>query len=172
MGPVVRRTLAERLIGRTLFLSRWLGAPIYLGLIGGMLIVLMQFAVHAYELLVHAATLSTDMAVVGVLSLVDLSLVANLLVMVMFAGYESFVSTLGVGDDPDRPDWMGHIGFSELKLKLMTSIVAISAIHLLENFMDVGRFSDRELAWSTGLHLAFVLSALALTLMDRMSDHH
>jgi uncharacterized protein (TIGR00645 family) len=89
--------------------------------------------------------------------------------MVMFAGYENFVSKLELVGHKDKPSWMGHVDFSDLKLKLMASIVAISAIQVLENFMNVAHLSDRELAWSVGIHMAFVASGVLLAVMDRLS---
>jgi len=105
----------------------------------------------------------------GILSLVDLSLMGNLLVMVMFAGYENFVSRFGEVTKGNRPDWMGKVGFGALKLKLMTSIIAIAAIHMLEDFMHVAEIDNRELGWGVGILLAFVVSGLLLALMDRLS---
>ena len=93
---------------------------------------------------------------------------ANLVLMVMFAGYENFVSKLHHDDNDDRLEWMGSIGFGDLKLKLMTSIVAISAIRLLEAFMDIDRMSDHDLAWTVGIHVTFVSTGLLLALMERM----
>jgi uncharacterized protein (TIGR00645 family) len=118
----------------------------------------------------NALTTSADDTIVGVLGLIDLSLMGSLIVMVMFAGYENFVSKLDIEDHSDKPSWMGHVDFSDLKIKLMASIVAISAIHVLESFMNVEHLADRELAWSVGIHMSFVLSALLLAVMDRLSD--
>jgi uncharacterized protein (TIGR00645 family) len=98
--------------------------------------------------------------------LIDLSLMANLVIMVMFAGYENFVSKMDIDEHKDKPDWMGHVGFGDLKLKLMTSIVAISAIHVLEVFMNLDHYDNRQLAWTVGIHLAFIVSGAA---MERMS---
>lgn len=106
----------------------------------------------------------------GILALVDLALMGSLVVMVMFAGYENFVSKLDLAGHKDKPGWMGHVGFGDLKLKLMASIVAISAIHVLESFMNVEHLSDRELGWSVGIHMAFVVSGLLLAVMDRLTD--
>jgi uncharacterized protein (TIGR00645 family) len=92
----------------------------------------------------------------------------SLVLMVMFAGYENFVSKLDLAGHKDKPAWMGHVGFGDLKLKLMASIVAISAIQVLESFMNVDRLSDRALAWTVGIHMAFVLSAVLLAVMDRL----
>jgi uncharacterized protein (TIGR00645 family) len=161
----------ERLVGRALFASRWVAAPLYPGLVLALVILLLRFAVETWELLINSFSLTEDGLIVAVLSLVDLSLVANLVVMVVFAGYENFVTSLVMADDPARPRWMGHIGFGELKVKLMTSIVAISAIHVLENFMEVDHLTNHALGWSVGLHLAFVLTALVLTVMDRLESH-
>jgi uncharacterized protein (TIGR00645 family) len=166
---VTRQPRAVRALAKFLFASRWLAAPLYVGLIGGLVLLLVRFATEMFELLTHALEIDTDHLIIGILSLVDLSLVANLLVMVIFAGYESFVARLDVGDHGDRPEWMGHIGFGDLKLKLMTSIAAIAAIHVLESFMNISRLSDRELAWAVGLQLGFVASGLLLAVMDRLT---
>ena len=97
---------------------------------------------------------------------------ASLVLTVMFAGYENFVSRFDLDGHKDKPDWMGHVDFGDLKLKLMASIVAISAIHVLENFMDVEHLTDRALGWGLGIHMAFVVSAVLLALMDRSSGKH
>jgi uncharacterized protein (TIGR00645 family) len=107
--------------------------------------------------------------ITDVLSLIDLSLVANLLLMVMFAGYENFVARFELEDHKYRPSWMGRVDFGELKLKLLTSIVAITAIHVLESFMNIGTTSDRELAWNVVILIAFVLSGVLLAIMGRVS---
>lgn len=159
----------ESAFERLLFGSRWIMAPFYLGLAASLLLLLGRFAVSAVELAAHGLADSEEHLIIGVLGLIDLSLMANLVVMVMLAGYENFVSRLDLRDHPDRPDWMAKIGFGEIKLKLMTSIVAISAIHLLEDFMNVPTLADRNLAWRAGLQLLFVVSGVLLALMDRIS---
>lgn len=158
----------ERGIEATLFASRWLLAPVYLGLVGGLLVILVKFVQDLVELIVHVSSSTGDETIVGVLTLVDLSLMGNLVLMVMFAGYENFISKFDDVDHRDKPSWMGHVDFGDLKLKLMGSIVAISAIKLLESFMNAEHLSDRELAWSVGIHMAFVVSGLLLALMDRL----
>ncbi len=152
-----------------LFASRWLLAPFYLGMIAGLGLLLGKFVQDAAELVLHGLGGSEDHLIIAVLGLVDLSLMANLVLMVMFSGYENFVSRLHAGEHPDRPAWIGHTGFGELKLKLMTSIVAISAIHLLEDFMNAPALPDRDLAWRGGLHVVFVVSGVLLAVMDRVS---
>ena len=171
--PARRASRAERLIERTIFGSRWLLAPFYLGLILGLVALLAKFALRIIDLGGHVLSGGGNEITIGILSLIDLSLMANLLLMVIFAGYESFISRLDVGEGGVRLDWMGQVGFGDLKLKLLASIVAISAIHLLEGFLDAEHQSDRALAWLVGIHMAFVASAVLLALMDRISgrDH-
>jgi len=158
----------ERAIEGVLFASRWVLAPIYLGLVGGLVVIPVKFAQDLVELLKHVPTATGDETIVGVLTLVDLSLMGSLVLMVMFAGYENFVSKFDEVDHRDRPSWMGHVDFSDLKLKLMGSIVAISAIKLLESFMNAAHLTDRELGWSVGIHMAFVVSGVLLAVMDRL----
>jgi len=158
----------ERGIEAVLFGSRWLLAPVYLGLVGGLLVILVKFVQELIELILHIPTATGDETIVGVLTLVDLSLMGSLVLMVMFAGYENFVSKFEGVDHTDKPSWMGHVDFADLKLKLMGSIVAISAIKLLESFMNAAHESDRELAWSVGIHMAFVVSGVLLAVMDRL----
>jgi uncharacterized protein (TIGR00645 family) len=161
--------IVERAIEQLIFSSRWLLAPIYVGLAIGLLLLLAKFVQRSIDLAGNALTASVDDTIVGVLGLIDLSLMGSLIVMVMFAGYENFVSKLDIDDHLDKPSWMGHVDFSDLKLKLMASIVAISAIHVLESFMNVEHLTDRELAWSVGIHMSFVFSALLLAIMDRLA---
>ncbi|WP_149140000.1 TIGR00645 family protein [Gemmobacter caeruleus] len=164
-----------------LFASRWLMAPMYLGLVVslGMLTI-----VFTKELVYYAAktfTLTADQAILAILTLIDLSLAANLLLIVLFSGYENFVSKLDLGDQRDRPSWMGKVDFSGLKMKLIASIVAISGIHLLKVFMEVGKQSGdaalngEKLLWLVVIHLTFVVSGVLLALMDwlaaRTSKH-
>jgi len=162
----------ERGIEAVLFGSRWLMAPVYLGLIGGLIVLLVKFVQYLVELVMHVPTMTGDETIVGVLKLVDLSLMGSLVLMVMFSGYENFVSTFDNVDHSDKPSWLGHIDFTDLKLKLMGSIVAISAIKLLESFMNAEHATDRELGWDVGIHMAFVVSGLLLALMDRLSTKH
>ena len=162
-------TRLERAFELLLFSSRWLLAPLYLGLAISLVVLLVKFAVATFELVLHGLSSTEDQLIISVLGLVDLSLMANLVLMVTLSGYENFVSHMHIQNHPDRPDWMDHIGFSELKLKLMTSIVAISAIHLLEDFMHTSSLADRDLAWHAGLHLLFIVSGILLALMDRIS---
>lgn len=156
----------ERLIERGLFASRWLMAPMYVGLVGALAILLYAFVMELVHFAGRLPGLSVDDAVLGVLALIDLSLAGNLLLIVIFSGYENFVSRMDTATHEDRPDWQGEVDFSALKLKLVASIVAISGIHLLKVFMDVEKFSSEKIAWMVTIHLVFVVSGVLLALMD------
>jgi uncharacterized protein (TIGR00645 family) len=156
-------------IERGIFASRWLLAPMYLGLAVSLFLLLFKFAEKTVAVARYTGTDDASKMITGILSLVDLSLMGNLLVMVMFAGYENFVSRFGDVTKGKSPDWMGKVSFGALKLKLMTSIIAIAAVHMLEDVMHVAEIGDRELGWSVGILLAFVVSGLLLALMDQLS---
>jgi len=161
---------AERAFERFLFASRWLMAPFYVGLVAALAALIFVFVRDMVEEFSKLAALTETDIIVWVLSLVDLSLAANLLVMVIFAGYENFVSRMDIGDHPDRPAWMGKIDFSGMKLKLIASIVAISAIHLLRAFMEIDTIDDRSVRWMVMIHLTFVVSGVLLALMDWITE--
>ncbi|HTT98261.1 MAG TPA: TIGR00645 family protein [Rhizomicrobium sp.] len=160
----------ERAFERLLFASRWLMAPFYLGLILALIALIFVFGRDMVEEISKLDHLSETDIIVWLLSLVDLSLAGNLLVMVIFAGYENFVSRMDIGDHPDRPSWMGKIDFSGMKLKLIASIVAISAIHLLRAFMEIDTVDDRSVRWMVIIHLTFVFSGVLLALMDWITE--
>lgn len=160
---------AEHLIERGLFASRWLMAPFYVGLVGALLILLYSFVAELLHFLVNISDITPDKAVLGVLSLIDLSLAGNLLLIVIFSGYENFVSKFNLKDHEDRPEWQGTVDFSALKLKLVASIVAISGIHLLKIFMNIKDIADREVQWMVIIHLVFVVSGVLLALMDKIA---
>ena len=152
-----------------MFASRWLLAPFYVGLVGAIAILLFKFIKEFVMLLPQVATLDGGQIMVSVLTLVDVALVANLLLIIVFAGYENFVSKINTEDSEDRPEWMGHVTFSDLKIKLIGSIVAISGIELLKAFVNVESYTDKQLAWKVGLHLTFVLSGALFAFMDRLT---
>jgi uncharacterized protein (TIGR00645 family) len=152
-----------------LFLSRWLMAPVYFGLVLALILLLFKFVKEIFLLGAGIATATSAEIIIGVLSLVDISLIMGLLLIIIFSGYENFVSKMeDLHSHADRPEWMGHIGFSDLKLKLIGSIVAISAIELLKGFMKIDLMTDRHLAWMVGIHLVFVFSGLLYAVMDRI----
>ena len=160
----------ERVLESVLFGSRWLLAPFYLGMVLALAIVLFVFGHECFNELGQIKTLDAEGAILFSLSLIDLSLTGNLLVIVMFSGYENFVSKLHIADHEDRPGWMGTVDFAGLKLKLIASIVAISGIALLRAFLPLGDASvqvDRQrIGWMLAIHLTFVVSGVLLALMD------
>lgn len=161
----------ERLIERSLFASRWMMAPMYLGLAAALVILVWVFLVELWKFALIIPVMQVDDAVLGVLALIDLSLAANLLMIVIFSGYENFVSRMDLQDHKDRPAWQGEVDFSGLKLKLVASIVAISGIHLLKVFMDVAKYDPEKIRWMVIIHLVFVISGVLLALMDWISNH-
>ena len=160
----------ETILERGLFASRWLMAPFYVGLVGALIILLYAFLMELVHLFATIQSLTTSDAILGALALIDLSLAASLLIIVIFSGYENFVSEMNIGDHEDRPEWMGTVNFSTLKLKLIASIVAISGIHLLKIFMEIGKYTDREVLWLVIIHLVFVVSGVLLALMDKIAS--
>lgn len=162
----------ERLFEQALFASRWLLAPFYGALAIGLVVLLVKLLQELGHFILHALESNEAQTILGVLTLVDLSFTASLLVIVMLSGYENFVSKFDHTDHKDWPTWMGTIDFSGLKLKLISSIVAISAIQLLKSFLDVKNYSDRDLSWLVGIHMVFVVSGLLMALTDRLSAGH
>ena len=163
------RDRTESLLEKTLFASRWLLAPFYLGLAVGVGILLIKFLQELYHLALIAVSGTESDAILGVLTLVDLALTGSLLLIVIFSGYENFVSKIDHTSHRDWPEWMGAIDFTGLKIKLLGSIVAISAIQLLKQFMAVRTASDRELMWYVVIHVVFVVSSVLLALSDRLT---
>ncbi|HMT92028.1 MAG TPA: TIGR00645 family protein [Thiolinea sp.] len=156
-----------------LFMSRWLSAPIYLALVVSMVLLLFKALKQLWALISTILVADGNEIIVGVLSIVDISLIMNLLIIIIFSGYENFVSKMeDLHGHADRPDWMGQIGFTDLKIKLIGSIVAISGIELLKGFMAVSNLSDRDLMWMIGIHITFVFSGVLYAMMDKLSKKH
>ena len=155
-------------VERILFASRFLLTPLYLALAVSLLALLFKSGKHLFELLTQFSTLNDEGILLTELAIVDMTLTASLVVIVFLSGYTNFVAPVLMREGDGRPHWIAEIDFSELKLKLMASIVAISAIKLLEGFMDIGHLSDRELFWLVVIHLTFVGSTLLLALADRL----
>jgi uncharacterized protein (TIGR00645 family) len=154
-----------------IFASRWLMAPLYLGLIGALAMLVYVFFHELWDQFHELATLDETKAILMALSLVDLSLAGNLVLIILFSGYENFVSKMEhASNDPDRPDWMGTLDFSGLKIKLIASIVAISGVHLLKIFMNIDDFAENQLHWYVIIHVTFVLSGVAFAAMDWIEE--
>ncbi len=152
-----------------IFASRWLLAPFYAGLSVSLLLLLITFLREFIQFVPEALHAEPSKVIVTVLSLVDIVMVANLVLLIIFAGYEIFVSKIDTSDHEDRPDWMGLVSFSDLKIKLMGTIVAISGIELLKTFVNIKAHEPSEIYIRIGLHLAFVVSGVLFALMDRLA---
>jgi uncharacterized protein (TIGR00645 family) len=160
--------MLERFIERLLFSTRWLLAPLYLGLSLALVALAVKFFQEALHLLTHIWTATEADMVLTVLALIDIVLVGSLIVMVMFSGYENFVSRIDAAGT-DTLGWLGKLDAGTLKLKVAASIVAISSIHLLRVFMNAQQTENDKILWYVILHLTFVVSALLLGLLDRIS---
>jgi uncharacterized protein (TIGR00645 family) len=170
-NPMLKRL--EHVIETVLFNSRWLMAPFYLGLVVCLAVMLFKFFKKLWEFILLAPSASEDNIILGALSLIDVSLVGNLILIVVFSGYENFVSRIDPGDHPDWPEWMTKVDFAGLKQKVLASIVAISAIQVLKAFMNIDAvFDAQKLGWLVGVHLVFVISTVMLALSDRWGADH
>jgi uncharacterized protein (TIGR00645 family) len=160
----------ERGLETLLFSSRWFLAPIYLGLVISLAMLLVAFVRELVADVPHLIGMSTEQVILSVLSLIDLSLALNLVMIVIFSGYENFVSKIDTGGSEDRPQWMGTLDFSGMKMKLIGSIVAISAISLLRAFMTLAdpdqAYDDSHLRWMVILHVTFLFSGVMFAGMD------
>lgn len=161
--------MIESTVERLIFVSRWLMAPIYLGLILVLGVLMVKFLEELYHFVPLVLDLKDTDVILMTLTLLDLSLAASLVLMMVFAGYENFVSRIDTGS-LDRPAWMGTLDFGGLKLKLVSSIVAISAIDLLKGFMNIGSISKEDLMWKVITHMVFVISGLLLAAMDYITE--
>ncbi|MBL3686820.1 TIGR00645 family protein [Leucobacter zeae] len=191
--PIQRSTergpgAASRTLAAFIFASRWLQAPLYLGLIVAQAVYVVLFFVelwHLFENVIITGKITETDVMLSVLALIDIVMIANLLIMVIIGGYETFVSKIRVEGHHDEPEWLSHVNTNLLKVKLAVSIISISSIHLLKTFIEVGRMEDgivlsggktlystEGVMWEVVIHLAFIVSALALAWIDRMSQHH
>jgi uncharacterized protein (TIGR00645 family) len=160
----------EAILESLMFRSRWLLAPFFFGLIIAILGTLVKFSKQLIALVPAIFGSSEHDVIILILTLIDTALVAILLLIVTFSGYENFVSKIGAGEHEDRPAWMGKVGFSDLKIKLMGSIVAISAVELLKAFIKADQLTNTQLAWRAGIHLVFVVSGVLFAVTDRITE--
>jgi uncharacterized protein (TIGR00645 family) len=183
-------TKPMRPLSRFIFMSRWLQLPLYLGLILAQVVYVFHFWVELVHLVeaalgsadalaqlvssigyksdVQVKSLNETIIMLVVLALIDVVMISNLLIMVIVGGYETFVSRLGLEDHPDQPEWLSHVNASVLKVKLATAIIGISSIHLLKTFINAANYTDKVLLWQTAIHIAFLLSAMAIAYTDRL----
>jgi uncharacterized protein (TIGR00645 family) len=182
---------AARAIGGFIFFSRWLQAPLYVGLIVAQLIYVVVFLVELWHLgekvIGDPLHIQEAEIMLGVLGLIDVVMIANLLIMVIIGGYETFVSRINLDGHPDEPEWLSHVNANVLKVKLAMAIIGISSIHLLKTFIEVGdlgapgassdtvtgeNYTGEGVFWQVMIHLTFIVSAVALALIDRWSLKH
>ena len=160
-----------RVLPRWIFMSRWLQAPLYIGLIVAQGIYVWQFwkeLVHLISMMTIDKTVTETELMLIVLGLIDVVMISNLLIMVIIGGYETFVSRLNLHDHPDQPEWLDHINANVLKVKLATAIVGISSIHLLKTFISAGTLPEKTLIWQSVIHVIFLVSAIAIAYIDRL----
>ncbi|MDF3057486.1 MAG: hypothetical protein K0R17_1701 [Rariglobus sp.] len=181
MNPSVRPSQSH--LGNIIFLSRWLQAPLYVGLIIAQVVYVYRFLVElwhliAFAVLDHAAPASVPASVTDtetivmltVLGLIDVVMIANLLIMVIVGGYETFVSRLNLKNHPDQPEWLSHVNAGILKVKLAMALIGISSIHLLKTFINAGSIPQQTVLWQVVIHITFVFSAIALAWIDRLTN--
>jgi uncharacterized protein (TIGR00645 family) len=174
---------SQRSLSNLIFLSRWLQAPLYFGLIVAQAVYVYRFCVElwhliGFALLGHAAPASVvatvkdteTIVMLTVLGLIDVVMIANLLIMVIVGGYETFVSRLNLQDHPDQPEWLSHVNAGILKVKLAMALIGISSIHLLKTFINADQLNEKTLLWQVVIHITFVLSALVLAWIDRLTN--
>ncbi len=151
-----------------IFWSRWLQAPLYLGLIAAQGVYVYQFMHELAHLVTKAGTLGETDIMLIVLGLIDVVMIANLLIMVIIGGYETFVSRLDLEGHPDQPEWLSHVNAGVLKVKLATALIGISSIDLLRTFINAAQHDDRTILWRVAIHVTFLVSALALAWTDKI----
>jgi uncharacterized protein (TIGR00645 family) len=155
---------------RLIFWSRWLQAPLYLGLIVAQGVYVFQFLRELVHLVTVSGASAETEIMLSVLGLIDVVMIANLLIMVIIGGYETFVSRLDLDDHPDQPEWLSHVNAGVLKIKLSTAIIGISSIHLLKTFINAGNMPEQAIQWQVIIHLVFLLSAMAMAFTDRLMN--
>jgi uncharacterized protein (TIGR00645 family) len=170
MKPETNQPLEARgrLLSTILFGSRWLQVPLYLGLIAAQVVYVIHFMVELEHLIAGTFKLGEEAIMLIVLGLIDVVMISNLLIMVIVGGYETFVSRLNLKGHPDEPEWLSHVNANVLKVKLATAIIGISSIHLLKTFINAPNLDEKTLLWQTVIHLAFIVSAIAIAYIDKL----
>jgi uncharacterized protein (TIGR00645 family) len=175
MSKVVSDPVREKIehaLEIMLFSGRWLLAPLYLGLIATLFALIIKFGIELVHMFSHLFVEDFHLVSLRILGLLDITLLGNLILIMIFAGYENFVSKIAVAaDSEDRPQWMGKVDYSGLKIKLIGSLVALSVIELLKDFMQAGEYQDYEaVKWRIAIHLTFVISGVLFAVMDYIAD--
>ncbi|SMG28376.1 TIGR00645 family protein [Paraburkholderia susongensis] len=154
-----------------IFMSRWLQVPLYLGLIVAQAVYVVLFLKEVWHLVAESMKLDETNVMLVVLSLIDVVMISNLLIMVIIGGYETFVSRLNLDGHPDEPEWLDHVNAGVLKVKLSMALISISSIHLLKTFISPDQNTTHTIMWQVTIHVAFLISALVMALVDRLTTH-
>lgn len=172
MRPVKSMQLRlEHFVERLMYASRWIMAPVFLGMSLILLVLAVKFFQELYHFVPHILEVDDGQIILKLLTFIDLTLVGSLTLIVMFSGYENFVSRLDIGSEAEKLDWLGTHDYGSLKLKVATSIVAISSIRLLKVFMEVENTANEKMLWYVIIHLTLVLSAFIMGYLDKISKH-
>ena len=158
----------KHLLGKLIFLSRWAQAPLYVGLIFAMLAYVYRFLFELFHLFFELNNATDTSVMLSVLGLIDVVMIANLLIMVIMGGYETFVSSLGIDEHPDQPEWLDHLDAGAMKIKLALALIGISSIHLLRTFIYPAKYSNASIGWQVGIHLTLLVSALSIAFANRL----
>ena len=164
----VHRNLSLSLMAQVIFWSRWLQSPLYLGLIVAQGVYVYHFMMELWHLVHEATKIGETEIMLIVLGLIDVVMIANLLIMVIIGGYETFVSRLNIREHPDQPQWLSHVNAATMKIKLSMALIGISSIHLLKTFINADKVANDTIMWQVAIHITFLLSALAMALTDRI----
>jgi uncharacterized protein (TIGR00645 family) len=165
--------ILENFFEGIIFSSRWIQAPLYGGLIVGAILYVYKFLVELVHLCMTINTITEEVLMLGILTLVDITMVLNLLIMVIIGGYATFVSRMHLDKHEDRPDWLEKINAGTLKVKLAGALVGISGIHLLKSFIDIGKKNPESVKWQIIIHVVFLISTIALAYTEKiLHDSH
>lgn len=167
--PDSKTDQSKTTISSFIFLSRWLQAPLYFGLIVAQAVYVYRFMIELWHLILKTPSISETDIMLIVLGLIDVVMIANLLIMVIIGGYETFVSRLHLQGHPDQPEWLSHVNAGVLKVKLATALIGISSIHLLKTFINAAQIPSQTIMWQVIIHVTFVLSAWMLALIDKLT---
>lgn len=164
----VKRNPSLAIIAQLIFWSRWLQAPLYLGLIVAQGAYVYHFMVELVHLVQKTSSIGETEIMLIVLGLIDVVMIANLLIMVIIGGYETFVSRLQLKEHPDQPEWLSHVNAATMKIKLSMALIGISSIHLLKTFINADQMAETTIMWQVAIHLTFIVSAIAMAYTDRI----
>ncbi|CEK10025.1 TIGR00645 family protein [Legionella hackeliae] len=163
-----KRIKIPQLISQIIFFGRWLQAPLYLGLLLILTAYAYRFITELFHLMQHINTADNTQIMLGVLDLIDVVMIANLLIMVIMGGYETFVSRLNLHNHPDQPEWLDHLDAGAMKIKLALALIGISSIHLLRTFIDPGKQTFDNVMWQVVIHITLLVSALAIAYTNKL----